>query len=59
MLRCSTPPFDTRGTSLFHIGLNVARSFGHFEVFGAYLSYVGGTDTHAGHALTFGISLSF
>ena len=48
MLRCSTPPFDTRGTSLFHIGLNVARSFGHFEVFGAYLSYVRGTDTHAG-----------
>lgn len=43
----------------FHIGFNVARSFRHFEVFGGYVSYVSGTDTHAGHALTFGISLPF
>jgi hypothetical protein len=43
----------------FHLGATVARTFRHFDVFGAYLDYIGGTDTHDGYAVTIGVSFPF
>lgn len=43
----------------FHIGASVSRTFRHVDLFVSYLSYVGGTDTHAGHAVTIGLGLPF
>jgi hypothetical protein len=43
----------------FHMGATLARRFRHFDVFAAYLNYVGGTDTHDGHAITAGVSWPF
>lgn len=43
----------------FHMGATVARTFRHFDVFGSYLHYVSGTDTHAGYAITTGVSWPF
>jgi hypothetical protein len=43
----------------FHMGATIARTFRHFDVFGSYLHYVSGTDTHAGYAITTGVSWPF
>ena len=43
----------------FHIGGGVSYSFPKFDVFAAYVRYVGGTDTHAGRAITTGLSWPF
>ena len=43
----------------FHLGATVARTFRHVDVFGSYLHYVSGTDTHDGYAITVGVSFPF
>jgi len=43
----------------FHLGGTVSYSLPKFDVFGAYVYYATGTDTHAGHAVTFGVSWPF
>jgi hypothetical protein len=43
----------------WHIGGGASYGFQHFDVFGSYTAYVAGTDTHAGRALTAGISFPF
>jgi hypothetical protein len=43
----------------FHMGVTVARTFRHFDLFGSYLHYVSGTDTHAGYAITTGVAFPF
>jgi hypothetical protein len=43
----------------FHLGATLARTFRHFDVFGSYLHYVSGTDTHDGYAITGGVSWPF
>jgi hypothetical protein len=42
-----------------HVGGGASYSFPRVDVFFAYIAYVGGTDTHAGRALTIGMSLPF
>jgi hypothetical protein len=42
-----------------HVGGNVAYQFPHFDLFGSYLAFVDGTDTHAGRAMTVGVSVPF
>jgi hypothetical protein len=42
-----------------HVGGGASYGFQHFDVFGSYTAYVAGTDTHAGRALTAGISFPF
>ena len=43
----------------FHAGGGVSYSFTRLDVFASYVAYVSGTDTHAGKAVTLGISLPF
>jgi hypothetical protein len=43
----------------WHIGGGASYGFQHFDVFGSYTAYVAGADTHAGRALTAGISFPF
>src|SRR5262245_24551408 len=43
----------------WHVGGGGSYGFQHFDVFGSYTAYVAGTDTHAGRALTAGISFPF
>jgi hypothetical protein len=43
----------------FHAGGGVAYSFRQLDVFGSYNAFVSGTDTHAGRALTVGVSWPF
>ena len=43
----------------FHIAGGVTYSFPQFDVFANYAQYVSGTDTHAGHALSAGVSWPF
>ncbi len=43
----------------WRLGANAAYSFAGFDVFGSFLRYMGGTDTHAGHAVTVGLSWPF
>jgi hypothetical protein len=43
----------------FHVGASLSRSFRHLDAFVSYLHYVAGTDTHAGHAITVGVSWPF
>jgi hypothetical protein len=43
----------------FHVGGAVSYSFPRFDVFGAYVNYASGSDTHAGHAFTTGLSFPF
>jgi hypothetical protein len=43
----------------FHIGGGAAYSLPRFDVFATYVHYAGGTDTHAGRALTVGVSWPF
>jgi hypothetical protein len=43
----------------FHAGGGAAYSFNRFDVFGSYIHYAGGTDTHGGRALTIGLSWPF
>ena len=43
----------------WHVGGGASYQFGHFDVFGSYTAFVGGTDTHAGRAFTVGISFPF
>jgi hypothetical protein len=43
----------------FHAGGGISYSLPQFDVFVAYVHYVSGTDTHAGRALTTGISWPF
>lgn len=43
----------------FHMGVTVARTFRHLDVFGSYLHYVSGTDTHDGYAFTAGVAFPF
>jgi len=43
----------------FHISGGVSYSFPRFDVFGSYLHYVRGTDTHVGRAITTGVSWPF
>src|SRR5262249_742279 len=40
----------------WHVGAGVSYSFSRVDVFGSYVAFAGGTDTHAGNALTVGIS---
>lgn len=42
-----------------HVGGGVSYSFPRVDVFFAYIAYVSGTDTHAGRAVTIGMSLPF
>jgi hypothetical protein len=42
-----------------HLGAGVSYSMTRMDLFGSYISYVGGTDTHAGRVLTMGISWPF
>jgi hypothetical protein len=43
----------------FHAGGGVSYSFPHWDVFASYNAFVSGTDTHAGRALTLGVSWPF
>ena len=43
----------------WHVGAGVSYSFSRMDVFASYIAFVGGTDTHAGGALTAGISWPF
>ena len=43
----------------FHIGASVSYSFTRFDVFASYTDFVDGRDTHAGQAITIGLSLPF
>jgi hypothetical protein len=43
----------------FHAGGGFSYSFTRMDVFASYVDYVSGTDTHAGGALTLGISWPF
>jgi hypothetical protein len=43
----------------WHVGGGVSYSFSRMDVFASYIAFVGGTDTHAGKALTVGISWPF
>jgi hypothetical protein len=43
----------------WHAGGGLAYSFLHFDVFASYVAFVGGTDTHAGRALTIGFAVPF
>lgn len=43
----------------WHVGGGVSYSFSRMDVFASYITFVGGTDTHAGGALTAGISWPF
>ncbi len=45
--------------SHFHIAAGVAYSFPLIDVFASYVGYVSGTDTHAGRAISTGISIPF
>ncbi len=40
-------------------GAGVAYSLPQFDVFGSYVDYVAGTDSHAGHVFTVGVSWPF
>jgi hypothetical protein len=40
-------------------GGGVAYSLPQFDVFGSYINYTGGTDSHAGHVFTVGVSWPF
>jgi hypothetical protein len=42
-----------------HLSAGLAYSFSRFDLFAAYVSYISGTDTHAGRAITTGISVPF
>jgi hypothetical protein len=43
----------------WHVGGGGSYSFPQFDVFASYVAFVGGTDTHAGNAVTVGISWPF
>lgn len=43
----------------WHTGGGASYQFTQFDVFGSYTAFVAGTDTHAGHAFTVGISFPF
>lgn len=43
----------------FHIAGGLAYSFAQFDVFGSYVHFADGTDTHAGRAISFGVSWPF
>ena len=43
----------------WHPGVGATYSFERMEVFGTYVHYATGTDTHSGRALTFGVSFPF
>ncbi len=45
--------------SNFHIVGGVSYSFPQFDVFASYTHYATGTDTHAGHAISAGVSWPF
>jgi hypothetical protein len=42
-----------------HIGDGVSFTFRRVDVFFSYIAYVAGTDTHAGRAITVGLSMPF
>jgi hypothetical protein len=43
----------------FHAGAGASYSFVGMDVFASYIAYVNGTDTHAGNAVTAGVSWPF
>ena len=43
----------------FHAGGGISYSFPQLDVFASYIAFVSGTDTHAGRALTIGVSWPF
>lgn len=43
----------------FHLAGGVDYQLGRIEIFGSFLGYVSGTDTHAGRAIIAGVSLPF
>jgi hypothetical protein len=43
----------------FHISGDVAYSLPQLDVFGSYVHFADGTDTHAGRAISFGVSWPF
>jgi len=43
----------------FHAGVTLAYSFRRFDIFGSYVEFVDGTDTHDGRAFTVGIAWPF
>lgn len=43
----------------FHVGAGVAYSFPRFDLFGSYIEFADGTDTHTGRLFQFGIGWPF
>jgi len=43
----------------FHAGGGISYAFPRMDVFASYIAFVSGTDTHAGRALTLGVSWPF
>jgi len=42
-----------------HIGITLAYSFRRFDLYGSYIEFVDGTDTHDGRAISFGLAWPF
>jgi hypothetical protein len=43
----------------WHVGGSASYSFSQIQVFASYIQFVAGTDSHAGHAFTIGVSVPF
>ena len=43
----------------FQVGAGFAYSFARFDLFGSYIEFADGTDTHTGRAFTFGVGWPF
>lgn len=43
----------------FRVGIGVSGSLARADLYATFIGYVSGTDSHAGHAITVGISLPF
>jgi hypothetical protein len=43
----------------WHVGAGASYGFDRVDVFGSYIEFVSGTDTHAGRAFTMGVSVPF
>jgi hypothetical protein len=42
-----------------HVGVGASHTFPMVDVFGSYVEFARGTDTHAGRSFTLGVSLPF
>ena len=43
----------------FHVGGGASYPLPQFDVFGSFVRYAHGTDSHSGHVVTFGVSFPF